>query len=324
MTTYSKITDYAAKDVLLSGNPAKAIKGTEIGAEFDAIAAADATSVKSGGALGTPSSGTLTNCTGLPAAGVSGTALVSAAIGTTVQAYSANLDEYAAVNPTAAGLALLDDASAADQRTTLGAAASGAITSSGLTQATARLLGRTTASTGAIEEISVSGATLSGGVLTISATAGITVATAQATTSGTAFDFTGIPAGTKRVVVMFNGVSLSGTDHFLVQIGDSGGIETSGYIATSGTPGVSSANSTAGFIVYSGSAGSAWMGQLSIDLFESSSNTWNATGSVANATSGLITANGYKPLSATLDRVRVTRTGTDTFDAGSVTIAYES
>lgn len=41
-------------------------------------------------------------------------------IGVTVQAYSANLDEYAAVNPTAAGLALLDDADATAQRTTLG------------------------------------------------------------------------------------------------------------------------------------------------------------------------------------------------------------
>lgn len=41
-------------------------------------------------------------------------------IGVTVQAQSANLDEYAAVNPTAAGLALLDDADASAQRTTLG------------------------------------------------------------------------------------------------------------------------------------------------------------------------------------------------------------
>jgi hypothetical protein len=38
----------------------------------------------------------------------------------TYQPASANLDEYAAVNPTAAGLALLDDADAAAQRTTLG------------------------------------------------------------------------------------------------------------------------------------------------------------------------------------------------------------
>lgn len=45
--------------------------------------------------------------------------------------------------------------------------APGAITTSGLTMATSRLLGRTTASTGAVEEISVAGGlTLSGGVLT--------------------------------------------------------------------------------------------------------------------------------------------------------------
>lgn len=70
------------------------------------------------------------------------------------------------IDCTAAGRALLDDADAAAQRTTLSAAASGAITGSGLTQSTNRILGRTTASTGAIEEISVSGnLSLTGGVL---------------------------------------------------------------------------------------------------------------------------------------------------------------
>jgi hypothetical protein len=53
-------------------------------------------------------------------------------------------------------------------------AASGSITSSGLTQATARILGRTTASTGAVEEIQIgSGLSLSAGEL--SATGGDTV-----------------------------------------------------------------------------------------------------------------------------------------------------
>jgi hypothetical protein len=44
---------------------------------------------------------------------------------------------------------------AAGARTNLGAAASGAVTGSGITMATARILGRTTALTGAIEEISI-------------------------------------------------------------------------------------------------------------------------------------------------------------------------
>lgn len=53
-----------------------------------------------------------------------------------------------------------------------GGVAAGAVTSSGLTMATARLLGRTTASTGAIEEITVgSGLSLSAGSLTATGSA---------------------------------------------------------------------------------------------------------------------------------------------------------
>lgn len=44
--SYTKITDLSVKDVLLTGNPAKIIKGAELNAEFDAIAAADAINVK--------------------------------------------------------------------------------------------------------------------------------------------------------------------------------------------------------------------------------------------------------------------------------------
>lgn len=46
MSTYVKITDFASKDTLLSGNPAKIVKGSEIGAEFDALTTADASNVK--------------------------------------------------------------------------------------------------------------------------------------------------------------------------------------------------------------------------------------------------------------------------------------
>lgn len=83
---------------------------------------------------------------------------------------------------TAAGRTLLTAADASAQRTALGLgtaatsastafAASGAITSSGLTQSTGKLIGRTTASTGAPEEITVgSGLSLSAGTLSASAT----------------------------------------------------------------------------------------------------------------------------------------------------------
>lgn len=40
MSNYTKATNFAAKDAMISGNPAKIIKGTEVGAEFDAIAIA--------------------------------------------------------------------------------------------------------------------------------------------------------------------------------------------------------------------------------------------------------------------------------------------
>jgi hypothetical protein len=56
-----------------------------------------------------------------------------------------------------------------------GAAASGSITTSGLTQSTARILGRTTASTGSIEEIQIgAGLSLSAGELSATGGAGVT------------------------------------------------------------------------------------------------------------------------------------------------------
>ena len=40
MSNYIKSTDFAIKDGLSSGNPAKLVKGTEINTEFDNIASA--------------------------------------------------------------------------------------------------------------------------------------------------------------------------------------------------------------------------------------------------------------------------------------------
>ena len=154
---------------------------------------------------------------------------------------------------------------------------------------------------------------------------GINLQTSQATTSGTSFDFTSIPANVRRITVMFNGVSLSGTDHFLVQLGDSGGVETTGYAATSGV--ITGSNtcavntSTAGFIVTGANATRLWSGSMTICRV--SGNIWVASGVFSADTGAACQIGGNKTLSAELDRVRITRSGTDTFDAGSVTVSWE-
>lgn len=149
--------------------------------------------------------------------------------------------------------------------------------------------------------------------------------TAQATTSGTAFDFTGIPAGVKRITVVLNGVSLSGTDSLLVQIGTSGGLETSSYDSASllqnTTPNSAILTSTSGYILQGGN--SANTNYTNITLLNISGNIWVGSWAGKVSSTAAIMGSGTKTLSAVLDRVRITRSGTDTFDAGSVNVCYE-
>lgn len=193
---------------------------------------------------------------------------------------------------------------------------------------TARLIGRTTAGTGAQEEISVgSGLSLSAGSLTATGS-GITLGTPVASTSGTSIDFTSIPAGTKRITINFAGVSTSGTSNIMIQIGDSGGIETSGYIGgTSNQGGGSVATFSAGYIVTTPTAAAdTRQGTIVLSLENSTSNTWCEIGITAIAGTTLNHSAGYKTLSpGPLNRVRITTVGgTDTFDAGEINITYES
>jgi hypothetical protein len=45
MADYIKATNFAVKDALVTGNPAKLVKGTELNSEFDAIATAVLTKI---------------------------------------------------------------------------------------------------------------------------------------------------------------------------------------------------------------------------------------------------------------------------------------
>ena len=159
---------------------------------------------------------------------------------------------------------------------------------------------------------------------TWAAPSNITLRTQQTTTSGTQFDFTGLPAGINEIVVHFDSVSLTGTDHLIVQLGTSSGVDAASYVSTSlfiaGGSNGQSANSTSGFAVFIGGAANIHSGQMVIRRM--SGNKWTQshaghTGSISACSGG-----GVKTLSAELDRIRITRTGTDTFDAGAVNISY--
>jgi hypothetical protein len=148
--------------------------------------------------------------------------------------------------------------------------------------------------------------------------------TAVASTSGTSIDFTGIPAWAKKITVMFNGVSTSGTSNLLIQVGDSGGIETTGYASTVSTQsGATTANSTSGFIIaVAVSATSLHSGIVTLANIDSTS--WVSNGLLKEGTTTLRTSAGDKSLSDILTQVRITTVnGTDTFDAGTINILYE-
>lgn len=152
---------------------------------------------------------------------------------------------------------------------------------------------------------------------------GITSGTAVASTSGTSIDFTGIPSWCKRITVLFQDVSSNGTSNFLVQLGDSGGIENTGYLGA-GNNNASISNYTTGFGTPLANASTAIL-QGAIVIQNITGNSWIASGSFSRSdfASAGVTA-GSKTLSATLDRIRITTVGgTDTFDAGSINILYE-
>ncbi len=143
------------------------------------------------------------------------------------------------------------------------------------------------------------------------------------TASGTSVNFTDIPAWVERITVMFSGVSGSGTSNFLLQIGDAGGIENTGYSGGSFNAGAT-ANSTAGFdLTAQNLAAQVWGG--SITLTNLSGNIWCQSGVISGQSGGYIGASGgAKELSATLDRVRITTVnGIDTFDAGTINLLLE-
>lgn len=197
-----------------------------------------------------------------------------------------------------------------------------------LPAATTTLVGQTTTDTltnKTLTSPTISSPTISG--TPVMSASVITSGTAQNSTSGTAITFTGIPSWAKRITVMFNGVSTSGTNAILVQIG-SGSVTTSGYNSAAAgcidatVPAVSV--STAGFLVLNDTASDLRSGQLVITLLSNYVYVESHTLAGDSTRNVVYWGGGSLSLGAALDRVNITTVGgTDTFDAGSINILYE-
>jgi len=168
-------------------------------------------------------------------------------------------------------------------------------------------------------------ALISNGTTFVSGKQTITSGTAVASTSGTSIDFTGIPSWVKRITVMFNNISTSGTSDILVQLG-AGSVTVTGYLGSSTSSGTGSATSsyTTGYGIKNNS-GAPLIAQGSMSISTLGSNIWVEQGCLGNSnTANTSFTGGSVTLGGTLDRVRITTVnGTDTFDAGSINILYE-
>lgn len=160
------------------------------------------------------------------------------------------------------------------------------------------------------------------------AVSGLAFKTTQSPTSGTSVDFTGVPANARRINLIFNGVLADAGDTFLIQLGDSGGVETSGYagaaLSVTAAAVAGYTTSTSGGVLGGMLVAESLSGLIT--LINGYGNIWLISGTCwrDGATDAAFSVTCAKELTATLDRVRITTTtGTTVFSGGNFNISYE-
>lgn len=155
------------------------------------------------------------------------------------------------------------------------------------------------------------------------------VQTEAATTSGTTVSFTGLPETASHIVVTLKNLSMSAATSFLVvRLGDSGGIENTGYtnLVTNIAQTTTNTTSTSGFLLHSGSnASSVFLGQA--HLVKMSDHTWQCTSTLLTNTGGAVGGfiqSGVKTLSAAITQLELVVTTAGSFDAGSASVMVHS
>jgi hypothetical protein len=155
--------------------------------------------------------------------------------------------------------------------------------------------------------------------------------TAVASTSGTSINFTDIPSWVKKITLICNAVSTTGSSPLRIRLGygSTPTYITSGYNAYGGQINVSTAaivSDTDGFITgISPTAGTSFWLQMTIIKFDPTVNNWNYS-CIASSSTNIAgyTAGNLNMSANVLTALRLTTVGgTDTFDAGSINILYE-
>ncbi len=141
------------------------------------------------------------------------------------------------------------------------------------------------------------------------------------TASGTSVTFGSIPAGVDSFRLGFSGVSFDGSANLRIRLGDSGGVETSGYISRWFENGNDGAD-TDGLEVERAADGDLVSGVI---IFERvTGNQWVWTGTMTIANNDTKAFAGSKTLSGELTQVEVTPASAANFDAGTISMRYES
>lgn len=139
-------------------------------------------------------------------------------------------------------------------------------------------------------------------------------------TVGTAWDWNNIIPGTQELNVDFDRVSLSGTDDLQIQLGVSGSVITENYRSSSSkTVDATSdgASDLTSYIIHVASTGSQISGSLKIRRVRKDSHVWVSSHKFSGSSLLTIEGSGIVTLAGEVDKVRLTRTGTNTFDNGT-------
>lgn len=408
MANYVKITNFAAKDALLSGNPLKLVRGTEIDTEFTNISTAIATKADSAspafsGTPTAPTAGAGTNSTQIATTAFTTTAVNAVFTGTNTFSgthtfrdnsfrLSDNADTTKLANFELSGistattrtytlpningtLALTSDIPANDLLTNTSVSGSYSVTTSAIIRVTAthnfsvgqevQLTFTNTSGSGLLSgayiitaisgtawfEVNYGSNVTSAGTVTaeryglvayannadmlagVSQLKAVTpkqyfdnkvvLMTPQTPTGVTAVTFSNIPSWVKKVTVMLNGVSCGGAGDFIIQLGSSSLLQTSGYSGgvSSGNATISTSALSTGFVI--GNNNAAGDVNTGVAVFTNlTGNTWvgQVIGHRTNSPAYSF-CTGSVTLNAVLERVVIN--APSAFDLGTINVMYE-